>query len=68
MDKLKKKKPSYNKDVLQIIKDRYGYSFDYIRKSITGDRVGKFPEQMKKEYHTLNNESKKAIAVKETNL
>ena len=54
MDKLTKKRTSYNQDVLKILKDRYGFGFDYIRKSITGDRVGKFPEQMKKEYFPKN--------------
>ncbi len=68
MDKLTKKRTSYNQDVLKILKDRYGFGFDYIRKSITGDRVGKFPEQMKKEYFILDNESKKAIINKENKL
>jgi hypothetical protein len=68
MDKRTKKKASYNQDVLQILKDRYGFGFDYIRKSIKGDRVGRFPEQIKKEYFILDKESKKAIIIKENKL
>lgn len=64
MNKLTKKKTLYNQDILMIIKERYGFGLDYIRKSITGDRVGKFPEQMKKEYHDLEREAKKAITLK----
>ena len=62
MDKNIKTKPSYNQDVLKIMKARHGYSFDYIRKSIRGDRVGIICDMLKAEYHKLNNESKKAIA------
>ena len=61
MDKNKKTKPSYNQDVLKIIKERHGYSYDYIRKSIRGDRVGIICDMLKAEYQKLNNESKKAI-------
>jgi len=56
-----KTKPSYNQDVLKIIKNRHGYSYDYIRKSIRGDRVGIICDILKAEYQNLNNESKKAI-------
>jgi len=56
-----KTKPSYNQDVLKIIKNRHGYSYDYIRKSIRGDRVGIICDILKAEYQKLNNESKKAI-------
>lgn len=56
-----KTKPSYNQDVLKIIKNRHGYSYDYIRKSIRGDRVGIISDILKAEYQKLNNESKKAI-------
>ncbi len=61
MDKNKKTKPSYNQDVLKIIKTRHGYSYDYIRKSIRGDRVGIICDVLKAEYHKLNNEFRKAI-------
>jgi hypothetical protein len=61
MDKNRKSKPSYNQDVLKIIKNRYGYSYDYIRKSIRGDRVGLTSDMLKAEYNKLNKESIKAI-------
>lgn len=56
-----KTKPSYNQDVLKIIKNRHGYSFDFIRKSIRGDRVSLTSDMLRAEYHKLNNESKRAI-------
>lgn len=68
MSKNKEKKAIYNQDILQILKDRYGFGIDYIRKSLKGDRVGKFPEQMKKEYLILEKEAKKAIIIKEAKL
>ena len=61
MDKNNKTKPSYNQDVLKIIKERHGYSYDYIRKSIRGDRVGPLSEIIKAEYNLLTNEAKKAL-------
>ena len=61
MDKNIKSKPSYNQDALKIIKTRHGYSYDYIRKSIRGDRVGIICDMLKTEYHKLCNESKKAL-------
>ncbi|SNR99254.1 hypothetical protein SAMN04487979_1396 [Flavobacterium sp. ov086] len=61
MDKNIKTKPSYNQDVLKIIKRRYGYSFDYIRKLIRGDRAGLVSDMIKAEYNKLNNEAIKAI-------
>lgn len=61
MDKSIKSKPSYNQDILKIIQNRYGYSYDYIRKSIRGDRVGIICDQIKAEYTKLNNEAKRAI-------
>lgn len=56
-----KKKPTYNKDVLVIIETRFGYTKDYIRKSIRGDRVGIIPDKIKAEYNKLNIESLKLI-------
>jgi len=59
MDKNIKSKPSYNQDVLKILKEKYGFSFDYIRKAIRGDRVGINCDLIKAEYNKLNNEYKK---------
>ena len=57
-----KTKPGYNQEVLNIMKNRYGYSLDFIRKSIRGDRVSHTSDMLRAEYHKLNNESKRAIA------
>ena len=51
----------YNQDILLLIKDRYGFSLDYIRKSLRGDRTGLLPEKIIKEYNDLEYESRKAI-------
>ncbi|HFG0566900.1 hypothetical protein [Flavobacterium psychrophilum] len=64
MDKLTKKKNFYNHDILEVIKERYGYKIDYIRKSLRGDRVGTIPDRIIKEYKILEQEAKKAITLK----
>lgn len=51
----------YNQDILIVIKERYGFSLDYIRKSLRGDRIGLLPEKIMKEYGDLEYESRKAI-------
>lgn len=51
----------YNQDILLLIKERYGFSLDYIRKSLRGDRTGLLPEKIIKEYNDLEYESRKAI-------
>ncbi|MCD9575984.1 hypothetical protein [Flavobacterium soyae] len=58
MNKNIKSKPSYNQDVLKIIKEKHGYSYDYIRKSIRGDRAGIICDLIKEEYKKLDNEYK----------
>lgn len=63
-----KSKLSYNQDVLKIIQNRHGYSYDYIRKSIRGDRVGITCDLIKAEYYKLTYEAKKAIETKATKL
>ncbi|MGN7811910.1 hypothetical protein [Flavobacterium sp. 22076] len=58
MDKNIKSQPSYNQEVLKIIKEKHGYSYDYIRKSIRGDRTGIICDIIKAEYKRLDNEYK----------
>ncbi|CAC9975929.1 hypothetical protein DBB36_07510 [Flavobacterium sp. WLB] len=58
MSKNIKSKPSYNQDVLKIIKEKHGFSYDYIRKSIRGDRAGIICDLIKAEYKRLDNEYK----------
>lgn len=52
----------YNTEILNALKDKYGYTHDYIRKSLRGDRVGFVPDKLKKEYGILE---KKALELKE---
>lgn len=68
MDKNMKTKSSYNQDVLKILKNKYGYSYDYIRKAIRGDRSGIICDKLKVEYNKLNNEAIKAIQNQINNL
>jgi len=60
-DKAKPKKANYNADAIKILKEKYGFQYDYIRKSISGDRVGLVPEKLKKEYNQLDAAAKKAV-------
>lgn len=68
MNKPTKKRINFNEDILNILKKRYGYSLDYIRKSLRGDRVGIMPDTLIKEYKNLENAAKKAIQEKAENL
>lgn len=68
MNKSSKKRINFNQDILSILQKRYGYSLDYIRKSLKGDRVGIMPDTLIKEYNKLESASKKAIQQKEKDL
>jgi hypothetical protein len=63
MSKTKQKKQNYGKfdtEVIQDLQELHGYSNNYIRMSITGDRVGIMPDRIKKQYHSMVNAAKKA--------
>ena len=68
MDKPTKKRNNYNEDILNVLADKYGYSIDYIRKSLRGDRVGEMPDILKKEYKAMDVEAKKSIKEKSKSL
>lgn len=51
----------YHEDVIRILHEKYGYTNDYIRKSLRGDRVGIMPDRIKKEYHQMVAASQKAV-------
>ena len=51
----------YNEDAIRILQERHGYTKNYIRMSISGDRVGIMPDRLKKEYHQMVNAAKKAV-------
>ena len=59
MSKPTKKRNNYNEDILRALNERWGYSIDYIRKSLRGDRVGVMPDTLIKEYKKLVIASKK---------
>jgi hypothetical protein len=61
MGKRTKNNNNYNLEILNLLATKYGYSVDYIRKCLRGDRTGIMPDAIKKEYTTLENEAKKAI-------
>lgn len=68
MSKPTKKRTNYNEDILNVLKDKYGYSLDYIRKSLRGDRTGIMPDAIIKAYKELENASKSAVAEKAESL
>lgn len=69
MYKSTKKNKSYNEEILKALNIKYGYSIDYIRKCLRGDRDGIMPDQICKDYRKLENTAKTAIqqAAKEIN-
>lgn len=64
MAKCNKKRTTYNEDALEILTKKYGYSVDYIRKCIRGDRKGIMASNIIKDYNSSVSASKKAIEKK----
>ena len=58
--KSKQKRVIYNEDVIKALKDKYGFTTNYIRMSIRGDRTGTIPLQIQEEYKKAAAEAKKA--------
>lgn len=56
-----RKRNNYNEDAIRILHERHGYTKNYIRMSLAGDRVGLMPERMVKEYNEMVKASKLAI-------
>lgn len=61
MDKPTKKRTNYNEGILNVLRERYGYSLTYIRMALRGDRKGEMPDKIIKEYKALDNAAKVAI-------
>ena len=62
MSKIKQRKRIYyNEDAIRILHERHGYTKNYIRMSISGDRVGIMPDRIKKEYNEMVLSAKKAL-------
>jgi len=53
MDKPTTKKQNYNQDILKALSEKFGFSVDYIRKSLRGDRTGIMPDKIIAEYKIL---------------
>ncbi len=58
MDKSKQKRATYNQDFILALKDKYGFTESYVRKSISGDRTGFAPLKIKEDYDALVKASK----------
>ena len=61
IDKLMKKKNIYNGKILEALEKEFGFSIDYIRKSLRGDRSGIMPDKICARYKSLDNVASKAI-------
>lgn len=61
MGKHTKKRTFYNEEILNQLEDMYGYTRDYIQKSLRDDRTGIMPDKIKKSYKELENAAKQAI-------
>lgn len=64
MNKSNKKRSNYNEEALEAIKKKYGYSIDYIRKCLRGDRTGLMAEAIVKDYNDSLKACKAAIESK----
>lgn len=58
-----KQKPRtyYQEDIIRILHERHGYTKNYIRMCLSGDRIGLMPDRIKKEYQQMVTASKKAV-------
>lgn len=63
-----KKERKYNTVVIDLLKEKYGFTRNYIQMSIRGDRVGTIPKRIKEEYHQLDHASRSALKSKEKEL
>ena len=61
MNKSNKKRTYYNEEALEAIKKKYGYSTDYIRKCLRGDRTGLMADAIIKDYNESVAACKSAI-------
>jgi len=53
MDKETKKKNTYNKEILNRIKEKYGISKRFITMSLSGDRKSEITDKIKKDYKKM---------------
>lgn len=64
MNKSNKKRTNYNDEALEALKKKYGYTIDYIRKCLRGDRTGLMADAIIKDYNDSLTASKAAIESK----
>lgn len=64
MSKPTKKRTVYNTDILMKLESKYGFTIDYIRKALRGDRVGEMPDTLIKEYKAMERAALLAIQEK----
>ena len=50
MNKTKKKKRNHNAEIVEKIAEKYGFSIDYVRKCLRGDRKGLMADAIIKDY------------------
>lgn len=55
MDKETKKKNTYNKEILNRIKEKYGISKRFITMSLSGDRKSEITDAIRKDYKKMEN-------------
>jgi hypothetical protein len=53
MDKETKKKNTYNKEILNRIKEKYGISKRFITMSLSGDRNSEMTDRIRKDYRKM---------------
>ena len=56
-----KKRANLNGEILEILKERYGFGFDYIRKALRGDRTGIMPDKLREEYKKMEHATNQAL-------
>ncbi len=61
MNKSTIKRESYNVEILNRLKDKYGVSKRFITMSLKGDRESETSESIKKDYRTMEKEVSKLL-------
>ncbi|MDA6068030.1 hypothetical protein NJT12_00235 [Flavobacterium sp. AC] len=55
MDKHTKTKSNHNTEILNRIKEKYGFSLRFIRMSLAGNRKSEMSDMVKKDYEIMHN-------------
>ena len=57
----KKTRNNWNQDAISILVTQSGFSASYVRKALSGDRVGLHPDKLIKEYGVITAKLEKVI-------